>query len=126
MARIMIIDDEEPVREALSSVMEAAGHETCAIADGRGCFAFLDTFQPDLVITDLFMPDMEGMQTIYELRKLRPGLPIIAMSGAERFGGMNYLTTAERLGASHSIPKPVSPRSLLDAISRLLGGIQKD
>ncbi len=121
MARIMIVDDEPPVREALQAVIDAAGHETCAVSDGGRCLAELDSFRPDLVITDILMPGMEGMQTINELRKRQPALPIIAISGGVCFGDMNFLRTAERLGASHSILKPVSPQGLITAIAALLG-----
>ncbi len=121
MARIMIVDDEQPVREALKAVIDAVGHETRTLSDGAQCLAELDRFQPDLVITDILMPGMEGLQTISELHKRQPDLPIIAISGGHRFGGRHYLDTAERLGASLSIPKPVSPYSLIAAIDALLG-----
>lgn len=116
----MIIDDEEPVREALVAITAAAGHETCSVSDGSRALAQLSTFKPDLVVTDILMPGMEGMQTIREFRKLRPDLPIIAVSGWAPYGGLSYLKTAERMGADRSIPKPVSPRALIEAVTQLL------
>lgn len=120
MTRIMIVDDEEPIRDALSSVIEAAGHQTCSVADGSRCLALLDTFKPDVVITDLLMPGMEGMQTIHELRKQRPDLPIIAMSGSLWDPGLGYLRSARLLGASRTLSKPIEPRALIQAIASLV------
>lgn len=126
MARIMIVDDEPDVREALAAMIGAAGHEARVAAEGNAALMLLPQFQPDLVITDILMPGMEGIQTIYELRKRQPDLPIIAMSGGERFDGMSYLGAAERLGANHSIAKPISPHGLLAAITALLAAGRTD
>jgi CheY-like chemotaxis protein len=120
MARIMIIDDDASVREALAALVGAAGHETCMASDGRRGLDRLPAFQPDLVITDILMPGMEGMETIRELRKRHPLLPIIAVSGCMPFNGTDYLRTAQRLGASQSLPKPVEPGALIEAIRALL------
>ena len=120
MARIMIIDDDHAVRDALGELVHAAGHDICTAAEGSQALDRLPSFRPDLVITDILMPGMEGMQTIYELRKRQPELPIIAMSGGSGFRDMDYLKTAERIGASHTLCKPVEPASLIAAIQGLL------
>lgn len=122
MARILIIDDDEHVREALAAVLDAAGHQTCLAADGNRALARLDDFNPDVVVTDILMPGMEGMETIHELRKRQPELPIVAMSGCGMHGGGDYLRLAERLGASQSLSKPVEPDVLVDTIDELLAG----
>lgn len=120
MARIMIIDDDDAVRDALGELVQAAGHEICTAAEGGQALARLPGFRPDLVITDILMPGMEGMQTIYELRKRQPALPIIAMSGCFALRGMDYLKTARRIGANHTISKPLEPAALIAAIESLL------
>ncbi len=122
MARVLIIDDEPAVREAIGAMMAAAGHEICIAADGHQGLKRHRDFQPDLVITDIIMPGKEGIGTICALRKIAPTLPIIAMSGSDsgRFGGVSYLSLAGKLGADSTLSKPVSPRDLLAAVSALL------
>jgi len=120
MAKILIIDDEQPIREALGAIAAAAGHECCCAADGRQGLAQFALFQPDLVITDLLMPDIEGMETIGEMRRLRPDLPIIAVSGGGRVGNMTFLKIAESLGANRSIAKPFSAAAIMTAFAELL------
>lgn len=120
MARILIIDDEKPVREAVEAIAAAAGHETRFAADGRQGMAQFASFQPDLVITDMLMPEKEGVETIAELRKLRPNLPIIAISGGGRVGNMSFLKMAERFGATRTIAKPFSAADLMAALAACL------
>ena len=122
MARILIVDDEELVRETVVAIIEAAGHRACAVDGGVPCLERLDSFNPDLVITNIVMPGMEGMETIRELRRRRPHLAIIVLSGFRPSHGVDYLAMAEHLGASRSLSKPVSPRTLIDAVNTLLDG----
>lgn len=120
MAKILIIDDEKPVREALEAIATAAGHECRVAADGRQGLAQFATYQPDLVITDMLMPEKEGIETIVELRKLKPGLPIIAVSGGGRVGNMSFLKMAEKFGASRTIAKPFAAATVMAAFADLL------
>ena len=120
MAKILIIDDEKPIREALSALAIAAGHEPLCAADGRQGMAKFASFQPDLVITDILMPEQEGVETINELRKLSPDLPIIAISGGGRAGSMSFLKIAERFGANRTIAKPFAASVIMAAFNDLL------
>ncbi len=120
MARILIIDDEESVREAIEALAAAAGHETRSAADGRRGLAQLASFQPDLVVTDMLMPEKEGLETIVDLRKQRPDLPIIAISGGGRVGNLNFLKVAEHFGATHTLTKPFSAGQLMAAFAACL------
>lgn len=120
MAKILIIDDEPHVRESLGAVLAAAGYEVCLAADGLQGLGRHAEFRPDIVITDIIMPQMEGIGTISELRRRDPTLPIIAMSGGNSFGGLSYLQAAWNLGARRTLTKPIAPAELLAAIRELL------
>ena len=120
MARILIIDDEKPVRDALEAIAAVSGHEVRCAADGRQGLAEYLTFKPDVVVTDMLMPEKEGIETIIELRKLQPGLPIIAMSGGGRVGNMSFLTMAERFGATRTLSKPFSAAEMAAALASCL------
>ena len=120
MARILIIDDEKPVRDAVEAVAAAAGHETRCAADGRQGMIEFARFQPDVVVTDMLMPEKEGIETVIDLRKLRPDLPIIAISGGGRVGNMSFLKMAEHFGATHTLAKPFSAAQLMAAFTACL------
>src|SRR5690349_24914916 len=103
MSKVLVIDDDRMVRDTLKIILEAAGHEIVLANDGRqGVKAFTE-IQPDLVITDILMPEKEGIETIADLRRLRPNLPIVAISGGGRIGNMNFLKLARSFGANHTI-----------------------
>jgi len=120
MAKILVIDDDRMVRDTLKIILVAAGHEVMLTEDGnRGMQAF-STFTPDLVITDILMPEKEGMETIRDLRQLQPDIPIIAISGGGRVGNMSFLRVAERFGANRTITKPFEPEHIVATIAELL------
>jgi DNA-binding NtrC family response regulator len=120
VAKILIIDDDEIVRDILSAMLTTAGHEIRLASDGtQGLQAFTE-MTPDLVITDMLMPDKEGVETISDIRKLAAGLPIIAVSGGGHIGNLSFLLIAQKVGASRTFDKPFSPDEMLDAVSELL------
>src|SRR3954454_4140237 len=123
MARILVIDDEPKVCAAIEAVLTRAGHAvTAAQEGGAGIAAFAaDTF--DLVLLDLFMPGVEGLETIRLLRERKPEIPIVAMSGfmaREERPSPDYLTMANKLGANGTLAKPFRPKELLDAVAACL------
>lgn len=120
MARLLIIDDDEAVRDALSVLATVAGHDTRMARDGRDGMAHVSSFDPDLVITDILMPVKEGIETIRELRRLRPTVPIIAMSGGGRLASRDVLEIAQKFGANHLLTKPFAGPALMAAIADLL------
>ena len=126
VARILIIDDDLQVLEMLGEMIEQLGYEPIMAHDGAAGIRMFRQSPVDLVITDIFMPEKEGISTIMELRKERPTLPIIALSGGGRFGDtdltakMDFLEVAERVGASAKLRKPVDFEELAETISRLL------
>jgi len=116
-ARILVADDEPGVRSFLRLVLEGGGYEVIEAANGREALKAARAGQVDVVITDLVMPEQEGIETIQALRKDDAGIGIIAISGA--FGG-EYLGVAHRMGAESVLKKPVSPAVLLAKVAEVL------
>lgn len=120
VARIIVIEDEPAVRRLVSRILSRAGHDVREAADGSQGVALLRSDPADLVITDLFMPGQDGIETIQQIRELEPETPILAMSGGGARGSTDALTDAELLGADAVLQKPFSPADLEAAVSRLL------
>jgi CheY-like chemotaxis protein len=116
-ARILVADDEPGVRSFLRKALEADGNEVIEAADGKQALEEALARQVDLVITDLVMPEQEGIETVRALRQDMPGVGIIAISGA--FDGQ-FLKTAQMLGADAVLAKPVSAELLLAKVSEVL------
>ncbi len=119
MSKVLIIEDDPMVSDLLKMAAEGAGHIVETAANGRHGLESFATFQPDVVVTDIIMPDKEGMETIVDLRKSSPDTPIIAISGAGAVGKANILEIAKKLGASRAFAKPLVIAELLGAINAL-------
>ncbi len=124
MAKILVIDDDKMVRVAATKLLRRAGHEVWTAENGRVGVKSLENQPVDLVITDLIMPEMEGIETTKTIRGCYPNLPIIAMSGGGRTKNTDYLNIIEKLGADATLAKPFSMKQLLDTVSTLLTGGQ--
>jgi two-component system, chemotaxis family, chemotaxis protein CheY len=122
MAHILVIDDDPDVRETVRRTLESRGHTVELASDGSLGIASLAQHTPDLVITDIFMPRRDGIETLRELRKAFPKLKVIAMSGGSSSGLINLLEDMELLGANQTIPKPFTPKELIAAVNAVLGG----
>src|SRR5688572_11256152 len=120
MASILLVDDDEQLRPMLKMVLERAGHVVNEAGNGKEALVSYSRQQAELVVTDLVMPDKEGLETIMELRRTYSDLKIIAMSGGVRTGAHNYLALAVKFGADHVLNKPFSNQELLDAVSMLV------
>ena len=120
MARILIIDDDAQVREMLREMLERVGHEVVEASDGTAGMRLFREKPAEVVVTDIFMPEKDGIVTIQELRTAHPGLGIIALSGGGGFQRFDFLETARRLGASAILRKPVDWEELTQAVSELL------
>ena len=120
MAVIVVFEDEPALRGLLALWLTEAGHEVRAHATGRpsGDPAVLD--EADLVVTDLMMPDCDGLEVIVNVRRLRPSAAIIAMSGGGRTVVRNLLPMARDLGANAVLEKPFMPDDLLGAVNGAL------
>ena len=114
MATILIIDDEEPIRALLRTTLEGAGHDVTEAPNGRIGLA-LYRFRPaDIVITDILMPEMNGLDLLLELTREFLNAKVIAISGAG--GEKNVLDVAKLLGARQTFQKPFSMPQLLGAV----------
>jgi DNA-binding NtrC family response regulator len=117
--RILIIDDEKDIREILRENFHGWGFETLDAQDGeRGLMLIEAEGPPDFVLTDLVMPQKEGLETIMEIRRRFPSIKLIAMSGGG-FKNMNFLDAARKLGAHATISKPID----MDALEKIVIGL---
>jgi DNA-binding response OmpR family regulator len=119
MARILLIDDDDALRHGIAQNLTRAGHTVLQAADGQQGTDLFHSMPVDLVLTDLVMPNKEGIETINELHREKPGLPIIAMSGGMIRSPM-YLKIATTLGARRMLAKPFTREELLAAIEQEL------
>ncbi|MCF3651929.1 response regulator [Synoicihabitans lomoniglobus] len=121
MARILIADDNPDLLEITTATLEDRGHEVISVVNGAEVIEQLELQPIDLLVTDVLMPDKEGIETILEIRRTNPILPIIAISGGGHVGPVDYLTMARAAGANAALTKPVAPSKLASAIEELLG-----
>ena len=120
MARILVIDDEELARFTLREVLEEAGHEVVEATNGNEGIEHQKANPFDMVITDMIMPDKEGLETIVELKGAFPDLRIIAISGGGRTRNMDFLKLAGEFGADQIIFKPFSEDELMKGVAACL------
>jgi DNA-binding response OmpR family regulator len=120
MARILVIEDEESVRKIYRDMLEHAGHEVIEARDGKEGGSLFRQTQPDLIITDILMPNKDGVETIRELRHDCPDVRIIAITGAR--GVFNRLPAAEFLGAQRALAKPFTLKELRETVQEVLRG----
>jgi DNA-binding response OmpR family regulator len=116
-ASILVVDDDPAVLGVLRDILTEAGYDVADAMDGKKAVTKFRQHRPDVVITDIVMPDQEGVETIRQLKIESPGLKIIAMSGA--IGG-RYLRVAELMGADATLQKPIKVEQLLDAVKKVL------
>lgn len=121
MARILVIDDDENIRTVFSRFLGAHGYEVVCAADGREGLKKLGTDAPDLVITDIMMPEADGLEVVLAMRKQKSTVPVIAISGGMRVMPMDFLPLVKKFGAVKVFYKPVILEQLLGAIRELLG-----
>jgi CheY-like chemotaxis protein len=118
MATILCIDDEDSVRRTCKFGLEQAGHRVLTAENGKHGLHLLEHEAVDLILVDIFMPEMDGLELIPLLHKTRPASKIIAISGSSR--AWDYLNTAMYLGVHDTLMKPVSLQELRDAVSAQL------
>ncbi len=123
MARILIIEDDAMFVTLMSRALTQAGHDVVAASDGVEGVAAFEKAPFDAVVTDLVMPNSDGIETIRSIRAMRAGVAIIAVSGGVPHPSglnVNYLTAAERLGADATLQKPFLPSALCNLVSEVL------
>ena len=130
MASILIIDDEEYIRDALQLVLESAGYDVSVAANGNDAIELQRRIPSDLIISDIIMPEKDGVSVIKEMRQEFPGIRIIAISGGggidqtayrpEAISTTAYLAAAKQAGADHIFTKHFEREDLLQAVDKLL------
>jgi DNA-binding response OmpR family regulator len=117
--KILLIDDDDPVRTVLARTLERAGHSVAQAHNGRDGLNQLDQSRFDLVITDIVMPEMEGIEMLMEIRKRNFSGKVLAMSGGGAMGSGTNLHVAKLMGARMTLTKPFSPEDFLAAVDQL-------
>lgn len=120
MARILIIDDHDEFRRMLNRMLTQAGYEVVEASDGKKACKIYHEQPVDLVITDIFMPEKDGIETVEELREMSPDLKIMAVSGGGGRYNTNYLDIIRSLGVQKTFEKPFVPDEFLLAVKELL------
>ena len=122
VATILLIDDDAAIRDTVASMLETAGHAVVARENGRDADALVTSEQIDLVVTDLFMPETDGLEVIEAVRRAHPGIPVLVISGGgTSTSNLNMLHVAEMLGAHDVLAKPFRYAALLEKVDGLLG-----
>ena len=122
MAKILLVEDDELVRDMLVQTLERAHHEVLSAANGDEAVDILKTTNPDIMVTDIIMPKKNGITLIPEVKNRHPKMDIIAISGGGRLDPTGYLDLSESLGAALSFEKPIDNHALIMAIDLLLHG----
>ncbi len=118
--RILIIDDEIQIREMLGQMLSREGYDVINAPDGKVGMKICREQNVDLIITDIIMPEKDGIEMILELRHDFPDLKVIAISGGGRLGPDGYLEMAQKLGAHRTFFKPFNRKEILEAVKELL------
>lgn len=130
MARILVVDDSSAVRAAIAIMLEREGFDALLVDGGRAGVETVAAQEFDVLIVDVFMPEMDGFEFIRSVRQQKPNLPIIAISGgsfgSDAPGAPDFLSMATKLGAIRSLRKPFKPADLYDAINACLARTAQD
>ncbi len=129
MAKILVVDDDDAVQATIQLLLERAGHDVAVAGDGRKGLAIFEAGDFDLLFLDIFMPGMDGIETMRLIHQRRPRIPIIAISGkpivSESGKVPDFLTMAIKLGAVSSLQKPFKPSALLAAVTDCLDAAKR-
>ncbi len=119
--RILVVDDDPGFREMLQCMLSDDGFEVELATNGLEALSKYRANPTDLVVTDIIMPEKEGIETIIELKRDYPGIKIIAISGGGSIGPKEYLDTVRLLGVKHTFFKPFEVSDLIVAVKKLIG-----
>jgi CheY-like chemotaxis protein len=120
VSKILVVEDDPGLRRVLLSALQHAGYDVRAVDNGRDAFRAIRESAPAVVVTDIVMPDSDGLEVIRLLRTDHPKIRIIAMSGGGIICGTTYLEIARLLGAHAVLRKPILPSDLVHAVGELL------
>lgn len=122
MPKILVVDDEPDIRRLLRTWLEAERYEVFEAKDGAQAFELYKQVEPDLVITDIYMPNKDGLGLIRKLRSANSRAKMIAMTGGSSIDSSDPLVVAEMLGAELTVRKPFTDNDMLEAVARILRG----
>ena len=120
MAHILVIDDDPVLRQVITLALERAGHTVLRCENGKKAIEYLAHQHANLLLTDIIMPEMDGVETVRAARRLQPDLPILAISGGGSFDPGDYLGIARAFGATAVLAKPFRPADLVALVASLL------
>jgi CheY-like chemotaxis protein len=120
VARILLADDNLDLTRLFSRALTAAGHDVTVVHDGKHAIEHMEREAYDLLVTDIVMPDLGGLDVLRALRKSAPGAKVIAMSGGGRGSSEQYLELAAAFGAIATLAKPFELEELTDAVAKAL------
>lgn len=120
MSQILVVEDEKSVRAVITEILSLSGHIVIEAAGGREGIKLYHEHPADLVITDLLMPEVDGLDLIMELRQSNPQAKIIAMSGGGILDTDSYLEIAEKFGACCGLSKPFTAEELINLVQKVL------
>ena len=121
MARVLIVDDEQMLREMLQQMLDIEGFETFTASNGSEALSVFKQCDPDVVVTDIIMPEKEGLEIIQILKGKKPNLKILAISGGSyNINVSDILKMAKALGANQALSKPIRRKEFIDTINNLL------
>ena len=119
---VLLVEDDDSVREAVSMMLQRAGYAVTTAENGLIAAGMLEGWQPNLVITDIFMPDGDGIETLNLVKRRWPSTPVIAISGGSPMLRMDYLQVADDFGAAATIAKPFVGDQFLATVAKVLAG----
>lgn len=119
MYDILVVDDEPMIREGLKVALEMEGHKAITASDGNEAMRMLNEANPQLVITDIIMPESDGIEVICNVKEINPDIKILAISGGGRISAKDHLKIAKQLGATGILAKPFSTEDLICEINKL-------
>jgi CheY-like chemotaxis protein len=125
MLRILVVDDDDAFRKMMCQTLTEMGYEVMEARNGKEAVQVYELCPADVVLTDLIMPDTDGIETIREFKRIHSGVKIIAMSGGGWVGTRNYLKAAKLLGADETLTKPFAKEDVAAMIERLCGKTSK-
>lgn len=117
---ILVVDDDAALRAALRRLLSGAGYQVGEAPDGAAALRCVKARPPQLIITDIMMPESDGIALIGEVKQRHPAMPILAITGRGSLGELDLLKLAAMIGADATLAKPLSPDELLDTVARLV------
>ncbi len=121
MKNILVLDDDPSILSLFGQFFESAGYSVTLAPDGKEGLRSVKAKKPDLIITDIMMPEMDGLELLMEIKRHHPEIPVIAISGGMKIQPVSFLPQAQKFGARRVFIKPVSLADLLQAVQELLG-----